>query len=163
MNKLLFGITVSAAVVAPVTADTFMNRAAFESAFPGLTTLDFEGYAPSGDIIQPAPDLSASGASFTDNDFGVEKTAISDSAFAFGTPSDVFFINQLNLAARIEFEPDVQAFGMNVSIGFGGRDATIWVFDALGNFVGNETIDTQSEPPSAHSSVLGTLATSRRF
>lgn len=149
MNKrigLFGGALLAAGAPSTASADVFTDRAAFEGAYPGLPNLDFEGYAPDGGFIQPAPDFSAFGVTFTDGDTGTDAlTAIVDSAGFANTPTDAFFINAFQATADMFFSPPVLAVGMEVATGFGGFGATVDVFDPDDTLIATETFDTESE------------------
>ena len=131
-------------------ADTFTDRMTFESANPNLTTIDFEGIAPPGDTIQPAPQPWAPAVVFSDP-FGTDSIAISDSAFFFDTPTDALFVNLFDepltatFAETLNGAGGVNAVGFDLAIGFGGLGATIDVFGTGGDLIASESLDTAIE------------------
>jgi MYXO-CTERM domain-containing protein len=145
MNKCVLGaIAVSAISAASASADVFFDRASFDAANPGLPVLDFEGIAPDGGFLQPAPDFSGFGVSFTESLSGTgDGIAISDSGFFFATPTDVLFVNIFDAQLIMTFDPGVAAAGFDVAIGFGGLGATVDVYDLEGGLLESESFDTQ--------------------
>ena len=143
-TKLILACAAVASMSAAAHAGIFTDRAAFDAAYPGLFMLDFEGYAPEGGFIQPAPDFSAFGVTITDVNDDPATVAIADSGFAFGTPTDALFINVFDLALKMRFDPLVEAVGFDVAIGFGGLNATVNVYDGA-ELLESTTFDTEAE------------------
>ena len=137
---LLFGIVLTPTVAR---ADFFTSLSSFNTANPGLTALTFEGIAPSGNYIQPAP--SFAGVTFTNAVSGTsDDVAISSSSFFFNTPTDVLFLNQFNNPLTMTFSPTANAIGFNVASGFGAGSATLSVYNGL-NLLDTETVTTTGE------------------
>jgi len=111
-------------------ADFFTSRAAFDAANPGLATLlTFEGIAPAGGFVKPAPNFTAQGVTFSSLLSGTSSNAISDSAFFFNTPTDVFFIDRFDDSLIMDFAPGVGAAGFDLALGFNGGTGTVTVFN----------------------------------
>lgn len=127
-------------------ATVFFDRAAFDAANPGLPVLDFEGFAPKGGFIQPAPQPWAPSVLFSDPAGDTSTIAIADSGFSFNTPTDALFMNAFNVPILATFDPKIPAVGFDVSIGFGGLTATVEVFDSAGNVLESVNFDTEDLP-----------------
>jgi hypothetical protein len=149
MGKMTRRVALACVVLACVStnradAGFTTSQSAFLSANPGLQTLTFEGIAPSGGDVQPAPSFAASGVTFTTPDDGPTAVAISSSSFFFNTPSDALFVNQFNEPLDMNFTPNVGAVGFNVAAGFGGGSVTVDVFNGA-TLLGTTTFSTTSQ------------------
>ena len=144
-NLVSLGGLVAMVISTSASATVFFDRASFDAANPGLPVLDFEGIAPEGGFIQPAPQPWAPDVLFSDPFGDTAPIAIADSGFAFGTPTDVLFVNVFNLALLASFDPDITAVGFDVAIGFGGLGATVDVFDPSGALIESASFDTEGE------------------
>ena len=104
---------------------SFNDREAFESSNPGLTIVDFEQYASSGEVVQlapPIPGVRILGTASGSPSEGLVSVAASDSPWAdpsFMSPTAVALVNALSgYKMTFEFDPPVNAVGMNINIGF---------------------------------------------
>ena len=71
---------------APAYATVFTNKSAFDAANPGLTVITFEGIAPAGGVILPAPAFS--GVSFNADAAVVSKSFSNPPSVPGNSPSD---------------------------------------------------------------------------
>ena len=141
----LFAALLAAYPASLASADVFFDRASFDLANPGLPVLDFEGIAPPGGLIEPAPQPWAPSVFFSDPAGDASEVAIVDSGFFFGTPTDVLFMDVFNRPMLATFDPEVIAVGFDIAIGFGGFIATVEVFAPGGELLASETFDTEAE------------------
>ena len=141
----LFAVVLAAYPATLASADVFFDRASFDLANPGLPVLDFEGIAPKGGFIEPAPQRWAPSVFFSDPAGDASSIAIADSGFFFGTPTDALFMDLFGAPLLATFDPKVIAVGFDVAIGFGGLGATVEVFSSGGGLLASETFDTESE------------------
>lgn len=145
VSAVLRGAACVGAAAPTARAEVWTDRVAFESAHAGLEVVDFEGLAPEGGALRPAPD-AWEGVALRDGTGGSDDTALCDSGYFFGTPTDAFFINRMDLTAALLFTGHVlpEAVGFDVAVGFGGLSAVIEVFrgDAL---LSRDVLATASE------------------
>ncbi len=106
----------------------YTNMGDFDAAFPSLTIYNFEGIAPAGGYVLPAPAFP--GVTITGQAFGVGPgdpglVAVADSGNTqwaqpgFSTPTDVLFLNGLSAwKMMLVFNAKEVAVGFDVNIGF---------------------------------------------
>lgn len=144
-KTFLFAVLLGAYPASLASADVFFDRDLFDLENPGLPVLDFEGIAPKGGIIEPAPQPWAPSVFFSDPGGDASSIAIADSGFFFGTPTDALFMDLFDVPMLATFDPNVIAVGFDVAIGFGGLTATVEVFSPGGGLLASETFDTEGE------------------
>lgn len=143
--KTITSIILVAGLCTAASADIYGDRSSFEGDNPGLSTLDFEDIANPGEFLQPAPDFSPFGVTFSDPGGSGANVAISDSGFAFNTPTDVLFMNAFDVPLHMTFSPNVLAVGMELAFGFGGVTGTVSAYDSAGGLLETISLDTESE------------------
>lgn len=141
--RTMLMLTAVGALAGVASATTWTDRTAFNNANPGLDLIDFEGIAPAGGFIKPVDDLWT-GVQFRDGNNSREDTAIADSGFFFGTPTDAFFIDRFDGNFNANFTRRTEAVGFNVAIGFGGFAATVEVYNG-NTLLAREQFDTAPE------------------
>ncbi len=144
-KTFLFAVLLAAYPASLASADVFFDRVSFDLENPGLPILDFEGIAPKGGFIEPAPQRWAPSVFFSDPAGDASSIAIADSGFFFGTPTDALFMDLFDVPLLATFDPHVIAVGFDIAIGFGGLAATVKVFSPDGGLLASETFDTEHE------------------
>ena len=136
--KLISAVLLLGSALTPTVAhaDYFTSQTSFNTANPGLPVLTFEGIAPTGSFIKPAPGFA--GVTFTDATNASSANVAISSATFFGTPTDVLFLDKFTDPLLLTFSPNVNAVGFNIASGFGAGTATLTVFN------GNTLLDTEN-------------------
>lgn len=132
MRKFLAGLAAMAVLaVGAGRADAvfFTDSAAFHAANPGLSVLTFEGIAPPGGYVEPAPQPIAPGVLFSSPSLGTSDISVADPGFFFGTPSAALFVDEFSEPLDILLDPSVLAVGFDLASGFDGGPVTVEVFN----------------------------------
>lgn len=141
-KTFLFAVLLAGYPASLASADVFFDRDLFELENPGLPVLDFEGFAPPGGFIKPAPQPWAPSVFLSDPGGDASSIAIAGIGF-FGVPSDALFMDLFHVPILASFDPEVIAVGFNIAISYGGLAATVEVFSPRGRLLASETFDTE--------------------